>query len=285
MSYNSSTSASTAFGLRVQSLAACALLLTAAACSEAPKASHNRAAPTQQLPQQLSPNSVDFADSLRQLALPGINVHTFESLLVVAIDNQTYGPRMLADTEKGMSAVDAMMIPDMAIVIGSGFVTELNGLQPVGLLQVQGHILNDVQPHGYTRILGINDQGLGVVHRSEFQRTLFASALQAGPGIVESGQLDISKRDLERPKYFRSFIATCGEKTAVGISLEPMNLYTLGQHLIAHLPKSNLQCDEVVNLAGDRETILAAKSPHDDTYIYYGHPNTHKVSLLGFRSR
>ena len=78
-----------------------------------------------------------------------------------------------------------------------------------------------------------------------------------GPGIVERGKLDISERDLERPKYFRTFVATCATRTLIGASQAPMHLHTLGKRLLAYLKEVDLGCDEVVNLAGDREVILA----------------------------
>ena len=52
--------------------------------------------------------------------------------------------------------------------------------------------------------------GLGVVASREYHHGMFESAMQVGPGVVERGLLDISERDLARPKYFRTFVGTCG---------------------------------------------------------------------------
>jgi hypothetical protein len=271
-------------GLLARALVACSLLV-ALGCSEPPQTTSTRPGPAQSLPVQVPQGIVDFTTALQQLELPGTTVLRTEDLLVIALEDDFYEPRLLADTKQGLSAADAMAVPGMSVVIGSGFVSELHGLRPVGLLQIKGRILSDVQPHGYTRIVGISDSGVGVVHRGNFQRGLFSAALQAGPGIVEAGKLDISVRDLERPKYFRSFIATCDAMTVVGISLDPVNLFTLGQQLLAQLPTRGIACDEVVNLAGDREAVLAVRSPIDNIPVYHGNPNTHKVALFGFLAR
>jgi hypothetical protein len=172
----------------------------------------------------------------------------------------------------------------LTAVLGSGFVRELHGLDPVGLLQVQGQTLSPVQGYGYTRILGINDQGIGVVHRNNYQRDLFHSALQVGPGIIEQGALDISEADLQRPKYFRSFLAICDARWVAGVSLAPAHLYTLGQTLEDFFAASQWQCNDVVNLAGDRQAVLLLATG-DATVVYHGDPRTYKASLLGFRSR
>ena len=155
-----------------------------------------------------------------------------QSLLLLHIDSKVMEPVLMGIPTKGISAHDAMLENNLTVVIGSGFVAELQTLQPVGLLQIEGETLSPVQGHGYTRILGINEEGIGVVHREDYQRDLFHSALQAGPGIIEQGELDISERDLQRPKYFRSFIAVCDSGWLAGVSLAPSHLRTLGQTLL-----------------------------------------------------
>lgn len=202
-------------------------------------------------------------------------------LLLLELDPDLLSPHILAAPSSGIAAVDAMQNRNFTVLIGSGFVSELNSLAPVGLLQVDGETLNPVQGYGYTRILGINDSGLGVVHRKDYQRALFHSALQAGPGIVENAELDISVRDLERPKYFRSFIGLCNSRWVVGVSLEPSHLRTLGQAFLEYAASQNWQCHDVVNLAGDRQAVLMLKATNGDL-LYHGDPNTYKVSLMGF---
>ena len=166
-------------------------------------------------------------------------------------------------------------------------------MEPIGLLQQQGTVLSDVEQHGYTRILGITE-GAGyrlllpsarfrVVHRSAWKPELFSSALQAGPGIIEQGKLDISERDLTRARYFRSFVAACGNDTLIGASLVPTHLYTLGGALVEFLAESDLTCPEVVNLAGDREAVLLVR--HKNNGAFLGNPEPRKASLIGFRRR
>lgn|GEM_PF-1869336 len=222
----------------------------------------------------------------------------FDGLWIVSLSHEHFEPFLIGEPGDGISPATAISTPSTALVIGSGFVSELHSLQPVGLLQKQGVTLNPILEHGYTRILGINDQGMGVVHRLDYQRNLFDSAIQAGPGIVERGSLDIAERDLARPKYFRSFVALCEDRWLAGVSLKPTNLRTVGTSLITYFENKALSCDEVVNLAGDREAFLAvdvdrtfgATITHEKTssaslrrVLIHGEPLAHKVSMLGFR--
>jgi hypothetical protein len=229
--------------------------------------------------------------TLREFAEPGLVVHEVEfadetALVVLELATNRFTPTLLvADTSngRGISARDALAQPGMAVVIGSGFVSELRSLSPVGLLQKEGRQISELQRHGYTRILGIREGTLGVVASREFHRGMFDSAIQVGPGIVEHGQLDISTADLNRQKYFRTFVATCVDRTLVGASSIPMHLYHVGEQFLAFATKIGAQCDEMVNLAGDREAILAMGAA--DRIGYLGHPETGKAALLGFRRR
>jgi hypothetical protein len=205
-----------------------------------------------------------------------------DELLMLELDPVKFEPILIGVPRAGTSAEEALRDHDLMVVLGSGFVAELNGLEPVGLLQVQDQTLSPVQRHGYTRILGINDQGIGVVHRDDYQRDLFHSALQTGPGIIEQGRLDISEADLQRPKYFRSFLAICAARWVAGVSLAPTHLRTLGQTLADFFAASRWQCDDVVNLAGDRQAVLLLATGHQ-TVVFHGNPRTYKASLLGFR--
>ncbi len=220
-------------------------------------------------------------------AIDGLTTHFVGSgedeLLLLELDPAKFEPVLIGMPRQGTSAEDALRGNHLTVVLGSGFVAELRGLEPVGLLQVQGQILSPVQGYGYTRILGINDQGIGVVHRDHYQRDLFHSALQAGPGIIEQGELDISEADLQRPKYFRSFLAICANRWVAGVSLAPTHLRTLGQTLAGFFDASGWQCDDVVNLAGDRQAVLLLAAG-DKTLIYHGDPKTYKTSLIGFRT-
>ncbi len=265
---------------------ACAVSATLFACTESQRSGQpsKRSEPAQVVPRGTLPASDDDAIQVILNAgnLDAVRIDGDSQLLVVAIDNNELQPELIGRPKVGIAAADAMTDPDIRLVIGSGFVSELHSLEPVGLLQVEGRELSELQRHGYTRVLGFTDQAIGVVHKQAFQRGLFANALQVGPGIVEQGELDISEADLKRPKYFRSFVAICGDQTLVGISTVPTNLRTLGQDLLRHLDSTPLQCDEVVNLAGDRQALLAVRD--GARVAYHGDPTTYKVSLIAFRT-
>lgn len=229
----------------------------------------------------------DLRRRLSDPEIDGLTTHFVGSgedeLLLLELDPAKFEPILMGMPGTGTSSEDALRQNHLAVVLGSGFVAELRVLEPVGLLQVQGQTLSPLQGYGYTRILGINDHGIGVVHRNQYQRDLFHSALQVGPGIIEQGKLDISEADLQRPKYFRSFVAICADRWVAGVSLAPTHLRTLGQTLAGFFETSRWQCDNVVNLAGDRQSVLLLAAG-DETVIYHGDPTTYKVSLLGFRS-
>lgn len=231
--------------------------------------------------------------ALREFEEPGLVIHEVRiadepAFMVLELAANRFAPTLLvADTGngRGISAREALAQPGMAVVIGSGFVSELRSLSPVGLLQIEGRQISELQRHGYTRILGIREGTLGVVASREFHRGMFDSAIQVGPGIVEQGQLDISTADLNRQKYFRTFVATCDDRTLVGASSVPMHLYHVGQRFLEFAAGIGAQCDEMVNLAGDREAILAIATGSADRIGYLGHPETGKAALLGFHRR
>ena len=207
-----------------------------------------------------------------------------QSILLLAIPSQRYTAELLAFPGTGVGAMQALQQGDLDILIGSGFVSELHSLQPVGLLHVNGRQVSPLEPYGYTRILGFNDEGLGVVHRSVYQRELFDSALQLGPGIIEQGKLDISEKDLLRPRFFRSFVALCHDKTVVGITTAPYHLRTLGEALLTAFDERTWHCQEVINLAGDRQAVLVAAG-NGGSLFFHGDVQAHKVTLIGFRRR
>ena len=229
----------------------------------------------------------ELGDAFQSLAMEGVSVVSIAeadaAVIALRVDLEVMEPVLLGGASGGITAAGALA--EVQVVVGSGFVAEVSSLDPVGLLQLEGRTLSPVQPHGYTRVLGIRPQGLGVVGHRDYHRGMYDSALQAGPGIVEAGLLDISERDLKRPRYLRAFVATCGPVAVVGASLRPMHLFTLGQRLLAWFDEAGLACDEVVNLAGDREALLALASNDGSRFAYVGHPLTAKASLLGFRRR
>ena len=226
----------------------------------------------------------EITTSINRVDIPGMTLHqaTIDDAtqaLFVTLAHDYFEPRIVAAPETGIRPRAAMA--SLNVVIGSGYVTHARSLTPVGLLKVADQTLSPLEPYGYTRILGLNEQGLGVVHRSRYEKSLFQDALQLGPGIVESGQLDISKRDLERPRYHRSFIALCENLWVVGITLDPSHLRTLGQAFLEVDKKNNWQCSEMINLAGDREAVLLLRDQNNQV-LYHGLPGSAKASLLGF---
>lgn len=232
-------------------------------------------------------------DAFARLAGTGVDVHVvpFENagaLLLLAVDLAVLRPQVVGTDggqRVGVTAREALTEFGLELVVGSSFVSELNSTVPVGLLQIEGQTISELQRHGYTRVLGVRDEQLGVVGFREYHRGMFASAMQVGPGVVEQGLLDISERDLQRPRYFRTFVATCGGFAVVGASQVPMHLYTLGKRFLEHAQGQGWNCDEVANLAGDREVVLAMASRDREEIVYLGHPGTSKAGLVGFRRR
>jgi len=227
--------------------------------------------------------------------LSGLKYHSLrhdgaDVAAMVEIDLTRFAPQILSKP-KGVSPNRAIAEANVSVIVGSSFVSQVVRMQPLGVLQINGELLQNVEPHGYTRILGISDVDpqahlagrFEVVHRSQWPADGLHSAMQAGPGIIEQGLLDISERDLTRQKYFRSFVAECGERAVVGVTLVPMHLYTLGGELVQHFAANNLPCSEVVNLAGDREAVLLVR--HAQKAAYLGDPQPLKVGLIGFSKR
>ncbi len=245
-------------------------------------------APPETMPSGARPAAPgEFRDLAEAMSHPALTVTVVDKgehdvTLFALLDLHQLEPWLVQAAGEGVSVADAMDEQDLLLALGSGFVTQLNVLEPLGLLQRNGEVLNDVEPHGYTRILGISDRGLGVVHKQNYERGLFHSALQVGPGIIEQGELDISERDLQRPKYFRSVLALCGRTAAAGISLVPMNLRTLGESAQALFAQRGLACDEMVNFAGDRQAVLAVRD--GERVLFHGDIDAQKVSFVGFRT-
>ena len=265
-----------------------ALLVTAtawvvAACSEAPV---DLSAPVQSLPIGVLGAEPIASEQLADTERANLLNHDGAPYAwILRFEHDTHEPLLLAAPETGLSGAAAFADDGIEALVGSGFVTEVASLEPVGLLQLDGRTLNPLLQHGYTRILGIADGNtLGVLHRDAYQREIFHAALQAGPGVIEAGALDISERDLARPKYFRAFVVLCDDSTLIGASLEPTHLRTLGERLLTYFESRGLACSEVVNLAGDREALLMRRH-NDGRVLYQGDPNTHKVALIAFRRR
>jgi len=117
----------------------------------------------------------------------------------------------------------------------------------------------------------------GSINQSGYTLFLLPSCSKEGDHFCK---LDISAADLQRPRYFRSFLAICAAQWVAGVSLAPTHLHTLGQTLVGFFQASQWQCDDVVNLAGDRQAVLLLATG-DQTIVYHGDPMTYKASLLG----
>lgn len=185
----------------------------------------------------------------------------------------------------GMVALDALVQGGHALVLGSGFTSVFNPVLPLGLLQLDGEVASEPARHGYTRVLGARDGELAVIHVGTWHQGLFDSAMQIGPGIVEAGALDIRPTERQRPAYVRAFVATCREHYLAGIAQTPMHLYDLGQLLLTYFERTGRACDEVANLSGDREALLAVAGADRRTVAYFGNPMLPKASIVAFRRR
>ena len=185
----------------------------------------------------------------------------------------------------GVAAFETLMEHDYALVLGSGFVSVFNPVSPLGLLQLDGEVKSEPTPHGYTRILGSHTGTLEVIDRADYHPGLFEAAIQVGPGIVQQGKLDILQRERALPAYIRAVAITCEDRWLAGIAQAPMHLYDLGERLLAYFDANRLECDEVVNLSGDREALLAIRSDDGASIAYFGNPTLPKASIVAFRPR
>ena len=204
------------------------------------------------------------------------------AVLVAHVPRADHEPDILG---LGVSALDAVLEQDYRLVVGSGFVSVYNPVSPLGLLQLKGKTESALTPHGYSRILGVHAEGLSVVGRGDYHPGLFESALQVGPGIIQSGKLDILQRERNLPPYVRAFVATCEDRWLAGVAQEPMHLYDLGEQLLEHFESESLACEEVVNLSGDREALLAIRSSDGQSIAYFGDPTLPKASIIAFGPR
>ena len=239
---------------------------------------------------EITPTAEAVAEMARLATDAGLDFFTLthdESPMaaLVKVDLKRFRPHVVADP-KGLVPAKVIAGDRVALVIGSSFVSQVRQMQPIGVLLTNGQLLQNVEQHGYTRILGIVNAGsengdrFQVVHRSEWPVERFHSALQAGPGIVEKGALDVSERDLQRSKYFRSFVAECGDQSVVGATVVPVHLYTLGSELVQFFAQQQLACSEVVNLAGDREAVLLVRDGESAAFL--GDPDPPRAGLITF---
>ena len=207
---------------------------------------------------------------------------TDNTLIVAQVLHARFEPVILGvDT----TALDALLDGGYTLVVGSGFVSVFDPVSPLGLLQLNGEVRSELTPHGYTRILGVGEGGLSIIARRDYHRGLFESAIQVGPGVVEKGKLDIRPGERDLPAYIRAFVATCSDRWLAGIAQTPMHLYDVGEALVKYFESNSLTCDEVVNLSGDREALLALISDDRGSIAYFGNPTLPKASVVAFRTR
>ena len=280
----------------LQSLVAMLLLVLLAACDETPTA-RTPSAPSTELSASLRAgkrvtelSAAEVTSILQSPLRPGLSAWELTDpdgrLVVVAAGFSLLRPRLLGVTASEPQGVipDGLVDDDaIAMLIGSGFVSELMALTPLGLLQIEGEVVSRIQRHGYTRIFGVGEKKLGVVDHLQYERGLYPSAMQVGPGVIEHGRLDISERDLERPAYFRALVATCGETTLFVASLTPMHLHAIGRSVLKFAGEQGLTCDELVNLAGDREALLGVRLA-DSRMLFIGNPRTSRAALVALES-
>ena len=234
--------------------------------------------------------AAEMPDVLSRPLRPGLVAQLVDDpdgqMVVVTASFGLLRPRILGTTASRPDGVvpEELVLDDAtALVIGSGFVSELMALTPLGLLQVEGEVVSRIQRHGYTRVLGVSERGMGIVDHLQYERGLFESALQVGPGVIEQGQLDISVKDLERPPYFRAVVGTCGDTALFAASLTPMHLHGVGRAIQRHTSQMQLECDELVNLAGDREALLGVRLA-DGPMLVIGNPRTSRAAVITLES-
>ena len=212
-------------------------------------------------------------------------------VFVAHVPKQGFEPTILGD---GISALEAIRDQGRRLVVGSGYVKVYRPTEALGLLLLDGRVNSELSPHGYTRILGTSFGALGVVGiprparrdstaSSEYHPDLFESAMQVGPGIVQSGKLDIRPRERETRKAFvRAFVGVCADRWLAGVAVQPIHLYDLGSGLLAYLAAEGIVCDEVVNLSGDREALLAIGGSDQRSIAYFGNPTLKKAAIVTF---
>ena len=265
------------------------LLLWMGVCACSPEQPVMQAkSPAEQLPYGVWPSPGDFADQLKQAQQRGIDIDQIgltgaAPLMVLSLPKASYDPSVVAGQSgeaTGVSVIDAIRQDSMQVVVGSGFAASATSLEPVGLLVIGGQEISPLQPHGYTRLVLAAAGQIDVRHRSDYESNVAEFAMQLGPGIIERGELDISERDLQRPKFFRSFLGVCRDQWLVGVSLAPVNLRTLGQTLIEYIDERGLTCTDVVNMAGDHQAVFGLKT--ENRVLFHGDISSPRVSLLGF---
>ena len=205
-----------------------------------------------------------------------------DTLLLAHVPHAHFEPVILGVETRPL---DALVDDGYTLVVGSGFVSVFDPVSPLGLLQLNGDVRSEITPHGYTRVLGVGDGELSIIGRRDYHPGLFESAIQVGPGVVEKGRLDIVPRERELPSYIRAFVATCSDRWIGGIAQAPMHLYDVGATLVAYFEANGLDCDELVNLSGDREALLALISDDRQSIAYFGNPTLPKASVVAFRER
>lgn len=274
-----------------------ALLLVLAGCADEPAPRFDAPlvsgvltlplAETQRFDARLSPGGLLAA--LQGTGGPRLQVDAVaEGIIVAQLPRERFQAAILGD---GVAAYDALgrvgALADegFSLVVGSGFVSVFNPLRPLGLLQLQGQVKGEIALHGYTRVLGAKDGDLRVIPRETYHLGLFDSAIQVGPGIVQAGKLDILQRERELPAHIRAFVATCEDHWLAGIAHAPAHLYDLGERLLGYFAANRMRCDEVVNLSGDREALLAIRSPDGGSIAYFGSPILPKASFVAFREK
>ena len=249
---------------------------------------------TQRFDERLSANG--FVAALRGGENRGITFSTIDAtssgedgatqgsadIVLAQLPAASFDPRILGP---GVAPAAALADEGQTLVLGSGFVSVLDPVAPLGLLQVEGAVLSEITPHGYTRVLGVRDgseRHIAIVGRNDFHQGMFESAIQVGPGIIEGGLLDISPRERKLPTYVRAFVASCSDRWIVGITQVPMHLIDVGERLLGFFAAEEIACDEVVNLSGDREALLAVMSEDRRSITYFGNPTLPRASLLAF---
>ena len=204
------------------------------------------------------------------------------------LDPKLYEVRVEGISKKnpaGTSVLGALTRLGANVVLGSGFVSTLSPPTPVGLLIVDGSVVNPINRVGLSGIIAVSDRGLEITRREDFDRRGVSGALQVGPILVERNQNVVEPTEpTRRPAATRSFLGLRSDGTVlVGITTEGVHLYDLADLLMRRVEDGGLGCEIAVNLAGGGSEGLATgpMGRAED----YGNERARQAAVLAFTNK
>jgi len=212
-----------------------------------------------------------------------------KSIIIAVIETALLKPAIAGltyDNPAGSSAAGALVQDSADVVIGSGFLASFDPLSPLGLLIVNGELVNEIRPNGFSTVLGVEEGRLWLVNKDDYEPERFSSALQTGPRLVEDGVLGNSPEEPRlRPPAKRAFVGFCEQDIIVGVSLDPIHLHDLAAFLASPKTDGGLGCQDAVNLAGGGSEALVVRTQKDGAPLMWGNVRMRQASLLTFTRR